>query len=111
MLILLEKLHSFVFQGKSECQVFEVAPACTGGNVFKNFNHQVYLPQCTTKVCTYTRIMQVNWLVHTGHLSNIMRKESTRDHVNLLLSSRHWPTVYAVDIACDVVAHMEVREP
>lgn len=40
----------------------------------------------------------------------IMRKESTRDHVDLL-SSRHWPTVYAVDMACDVVVHMEVREP
>lgn len=41
----------------------------------------------------------------------IMRKESTRDHVDLLLSSRYWPTVYAVDMACDVVAHMEAREP
>lgn len=39
-----------------------------------------------------------------------MRKESTRDHVDLL-SSWCWPTVYAVDMACDVVAHMEVREP
>lgn len=41
----------------------------------------------------------------------IMRKESTRDHVDLLLSSKHWPLVYAVDMACDVVAHVEVREP
>ena len=41
----------------------------------------------------------------------IVRKESTRDHVDLLLSSRCWPTVYAVDISCDIVAHMEVREP
>ena len=41
----------------------------------------------------------------------IMRKESTRDHVDLLLSSRHWPLVYAVDMACDIVAHMEVRSP
>ena len=40
-----------------------------------------------------------------------MRKESTRDHVDLLLSSRCWPIVYAVDMACDVVAHMEAREP
>ena len=40
-----------------------------------------------------------------------MRKESTRDHVDLLLSSRCWPVVYAVDMACDVVAHMEAREP
>ena len=41
----------------------------------------------------------------------IMRKESTRDHVDLLLSSKHWPLVYAVDMTCDVVAHVEVREP
>ena len=41
----------------------------------------------------------------------IVRKESTRDHVDLLLSSQCWPTVYAVDMACDVVAHMEVHEP
>ena len=39
----------------------------------------------------------------------IMRKESTRDHVDLLLSSKHWPLVYAVDMACDVVAHVEVK--
>ena len=41
----------------------------------------------------------------------IMREESTRDHIDLLLSSKHWPLVYAVDMACDVVAHVEVREP
>ena len=40
-----------------------------------------------------------------------VRKESTRDHVDLLLSSQCWPTVYAVHMACDVVAHMEIREP
>ena len=40
-----------------------------------------------------------------------MKKESTRDHVDLLLSSKVWPLVYAVDMACDVVAHMEVRDP
>ena len=40
-----------------------------------------------------------------------VRRESTRDHVDLLLSMKHWPIVYAVDMACDVVAHMEVREP
>ena len=54
MLVLLEKLHSFVFQGKSECHVFEVAPACTGGKVFKNCNHQVYLPNKVQQMmCTY----------------------------------------------------------
>lgn len=39
-----------------------------------------------------------------------MRKEITRDHVDLLLSSKHWPLVYAVDI-CDIVAHIEARQP
>lgn len=41
----------------------------------------------------------------------ILKKESTRDHVDLLLSSKHWPLAYAVDMACDVVAHMAVRAP
>ena len=40
----------------------------------------------------------------------IMKKESTRDHVDLLLSSKCWPLVYAVDMACDVVAHVQVRD-
>ena len=40
-----------------------------------------------------------------------MRKESTRDHVDLLLSSKHWPLVYAVNMSCGVVAHVEAREP
>ena len=38
----------------------------------------------------------------------IMKKESTRDHLDLLLSSKHWPVVCAVHMACDVVAHAEV---
>ena len=42
---------------------------------------------------------------------SILKKESTRDHVDLLISSKHWPLAYAVDMACDVVAHMEVRAP
>ena len=37
----LERLHSFVIQGHSECHVFEAAPLCTGGKVFKNCHHQV----------------------------------------------------------------------
>ena len=41
----------------------------------------------------------------------ILKKESTRDHVDLLVSCKHWPTVYAVDMACDVVAHAEARYP
>ena len=31
--------------------------------------------------------------------------------MDLLLSSKNWPLAYAVDMACDVVAHMEVRIP
>ena len=27
------------------------------------------------------------------------------------MSSKHWPLVYAVDMACDVVGHTEVRHP
>ena len=42
LLCALEQLHSFVIQGKSECHVFEAAPACTGGKVFKNCHHQVH---------------------------------------------------------------------
>ena len=41
----------------------------------------------------------------------MMRKESTRDHVGLLLSSKHWPIVFAVDMAFDVAPHVEVRHP
>ena len=40
-----------------------------------------------------------------------MKKESTRDHLDLLLSSKQWPVVYAVDMACDVVVHAEARIP
>ena len=41
----------------------------------------------------------------------ILRKESTCDHVDLLFTSKHWALAYAVDLACNVVAHMEVRAP
>ena len=41
----------------------------------------------------------------------IMRKESTRDYADLLLSTKHWPVVLAVDMACDVVAHIETSHP
>ena len=46
-------------------------------------------------------------MIHVGYI----RIKITRDHVDLLLSSRHWPLAFAVDMACDVVAHTEVREP
>ena len=32
----------------------------------------------------------------------------SRDHVGLLLSTKHWPVVYAVDVVCDV-AHTEAH--
>ena len=40
-----------------------------------------------------------------------MRKVSTRDHVDLLMSSKHWPVIYAVDMACDIAAHVGTRNP
>jgi len=36
---------------------------------------------------------------------------STRDHADLLLSSKCWPLVFGVDMACGVVAHIETRDP
>ena len=41
----------------------------------------------------------------------IVWQESTRDHADLLMSTKYWPTVFAVDMACDLVAHIEAREP
>lgn len=41
MIKFLEDLHSYVFQGRSECHVFEAVPSCSGGKVFKNCHHQV----------------------------------------------------------------------
>ena len=43
MVVHLERLHSFLLQGESECHVFEAAPAYSGGKVFKNYHHQVSL--------------------------------------------------------------------
>ena len=37
----LERLHSFLIQGQSECHVFEAVSRCSGGKVFKNCQHQV----------------------------------------------------------------------
>ena len=41
----------------------------------------------------------------------IMRKENTRDYLDLLLSCKYWPSVLAVDMACDVIAHIECQRP
>ncbi len=83
--------------------MFEAVPSCSGGKVFKNCHHQV-LP-CS--IMYYS--LQFHQVISASKF--IMRKESTRDHVDLLMSSKHWPLVYAVDMACDVVAHIEVRDP
>ena len=40
-----------------------------------------------------------------------MRKESTRDYADLLQSVKHWPVVFAVDMACDVAAHLQACHP
>lgn len=101
----LENLHSYLIQGRSECHVFDAVASCSGGKVFKNCQHQVTL-DCLIVYHVVTPLSQV-----ISASKFIMRKESTRDHVDLLLSSKHWPLVYAVDMACDVVAHIEVREP
>ena len=115
MLVQLEALHSYILQGKSECHVFEAAPSCTGGKVFKNCNHQVRMPLLVKLYIRLSTIsvflFQYYYLQVISATKYIVKKESTRDHVDLLLSCKHWPLVYAVDMACDVVAHMEARLP
>ncbi len=39
----LESLYSHLIQGKSECHHFEAVPRCSGGKVFTNCQHQVYM--------------------------------------------------------------------
>ncbi len=121
MLVQLEALHSYVLQGESECHMFTAAPGFSGGKVFKNCHHQVSLPPLPppTAVTHYCRTVKQYISAIYAHLNTcmqvttatkyIMKKESTRDHVDLLASSKHWPTVFAVDMACDVVAHTEAR--
>lgn len=41
----------------------------------------------------------------------IVRGESARDHVDLLVSSRYWPPVYAVDMAKQVAVSTDVWYP
>jgi len=52
MVVHLERLHSFLLQGESECHIFETAPACSGGNVFKNCHHQVCLKMVLYCLCS-----------------------------------------------------------
>ena len=41
MILLLEKLYSYLIRGNSECHSFEAVQSCSGGKVFKNCHHQV----------------------------------------------------------------------
>ncbi|XP_060621411.2 HMG domain-containing protein 3 [Anolis sagrei] len=69
-------LYDFVQNGT---QVKQPSADFTGGKIYKVCPHQVL---CGSKY--------------------IVRAESPRDHVDLLVSSRHWPPVYVVDMATSV---------
>ncbi|XP_077330455.1 HMG domain-containing protein 3 isoform X2 [Lithobates pipiens] len=69
-------LSEFVQNGT---QIKQPPSHLTGGKVYKICPHQVV---CGSKY--------------------IVRGESPRDHVDLLVSSRHWPPVYVVDMATQV---------
>ncbi|XP_065412092.1 HMG domain-containing protein 3 isoform X5 [Chrysemys picta bellii] len=60
----------------------------TGGKIYKVCPHQVV---CGSKY--------------------IVRGESARDHVDLLVSSRHWPPVYVVDMASSVALCADICCP
>ncbi|KAJ1128313.1 hypothetical protein NDU88_006692 [Pleurodeles waltl] len=78
-------LHAFVQNGSGAKQ-----PPLnfTGGKVYKICPHQVV---CGSKY--------------------IVRGESACDHVDLLVSSRHWPPVYVVDIATQVALCVDTSYP
>ncbi|KAJ7419818.1 HMG domain-containing protein 3 [Pitangus sulphuratus] len=69
-------LYEFVQNGTS---ITPPSAHYTGGKIYKMCPHQVV---CGSKY--------------------IVRGESARDHVDLLVSSRHWPPVYVVDTASSV---------
>ncbi|GCC21953.1 HMG domain-containing protein 3 isoform X1 [Chiloscyllium punctatum] len=79
-------LYSYVLDGSTA----QVQPPCdvTGGKVYKLCLHQVV---CGSKY--------------------LVRRESARDHVDLLVSSRYWPPVYVVDMAPHVALNADVRYP
>ena len=86
--------------------MFQAAPTCTGGKIFLNCQHQVMYN--ASILIALTELAKLQVIYGTKY---IVKKESTRDHVDLLLSLKHWPIVYAADMARDVVAHIAVREP
>ena len=69
---------------------------------YDNFHIMIIIMKC----CVDTPYLQV-----VTAAKYIVRKESTRDHVDLLMSSKYWPVVFAVDMACDLAAHIGVRNP
>ncbi|XP_062909237.1 HMG domain-containing protein 3 isoform X2 [Mobula hypostoma] len=79
-------LYAFVLDGSAS----KDQPPCdvTGGKVYKLCLHQVV---CGSKY--------------------LVRRESARDHVDLLVSSRYWPPVYVVDMAPQVALNADVRYP
>ncbi|KGL73748.1 HMG domain-containing protein 3, partial [Tinamus guttatus] len=78
-------LYDFVQNGTS---VKQASAHHTGGKVYKVCPHQVV---CGSKY--------------------IVRGENARDHVDLLVSSRHWPPVYVVDTASSVALCADVCCP
>ncbi|NXR13147.1 HMGX3 protein, partial [Semnornis frantzii] len=77
-------LYEFVQNGSSMTQ----ASQHTGGKIYKVCPHQVV---CGSKY--------------------IVRGENARDHVDLLISSRHWPPVYVVDTASSVALCADICCP
>ncbi|NXP71587.1 HMGX3 protein, partial [Ramphastos sulfuratus] len=78
-------LYEFVQNGSSMTQA---SPHHTGGKIYKVCPHQVV---CGSKY--------------------IVRGENARDHVDLLISSRHWPPVYVVDTASSVALCADICCP
>uniref|UniRef100_G1N564 HMG box domain-containing protein n=1 Tax=Meleagris gallopavo TaxID=9103 RepID=G1N564_MELGA len=78
-------LYDFVQNGTS---IRQTSAYHTGGKIYKVCPHQVV---CGSKY--------------------IVRGENARDHVDLLVSSRHWPPVYVVDTASSVALCADVYCP
>ncbi|NXA07046.1 HMGX3 protein, partial [Sapayoa aenigma] len=78
-------LYEFVQNGTS---ITPPSAHHTGGKIYKVCPHQVV---CGSKY--------------------IVRGESARDHVDLLVSSRHWPPVYVVDTASSVALCADLCYP
>lgn len=78
-------LYDFVQNGTS---IRQTSAHHTGGKIYKVCPHQVV---CGSKY--------------------VVRGENARDHVDLLVSSRHWPPVYVVDTASSVALCADIYCP